>query len=256
MESYTLKEGLGDCLIAAAAIEEKAKRLNTKIGYNTHPLLHQFFDTHPYITLTDNGTKLLWPSQTKNPLEYFKLHTVNRFANQLGIHVYPSTVVTLYRQGLPLKYDKPAGNIICINVYSAESNRRYIDQNTIQAIENVCNVKNYNIKYIGSCNKKSQIIDISEMIAALMGCKLFIGPVSFCYHLASAIGVPCLLLGNYMPSYKFSNFTNTHSIDSDLECIHKCESNESELRDKMNCWERCKANPDIHRVISILETIL
>lgn len=255
MESYTLKEGLGDCLIAAAAIEAKARLLKTKIGYNTNELLHKYFESHPYIELKSYGTQLLWPSQTINPSEYFNVHTVQRFAKQIGVNVFPSTTVNLYSSGKTISHIGKK-DYVCINVFSAERNRRFIDNDTLQSIQEVCSNKKIHIKYIGTCDRKDQIQDIDTIIEQLINCTLFIGPVSFCYHLASAIKVPCLLLGNYMPSYKFSNFTNTYSLDSSLDCIHNCENDEKNMRNKMNCWNMCKAIPDKNRVIKLLEELI
>lgn len=252
VESYELMEGLGDCLIAGGAIQYKAVSENKKIGYATSKKLHFLLDTHPNIELVDTGTKLLWPSQFKET-NLFPLHTSQRFSKQLGYYIDPTYTLDLYIKGTKL-VNIPSANTICINTHSAEYTRRYIKEETISAIEEFCNQYSINLVFIGNSNINS-ITNIEGIVSLLLNCKLFIGPVSFCYHLAESLKVRCMLLGNYMPTYKFSNFKNTISIDSKLTCIRQCEQHEKITRDMMNCWNGCKAHPETAEVINQLQKL-
>lgn len=252
LESYELKEGLGDCLIAGAAIQYKAILDNKKIGYATSQKLHFLLDTHPNIELVDTGTKLLWPSQYKDT-NLFSLHTSQRFSKQLGFYLDPTYVLDLYINGNKL-VNEPNTHSICINTHSAEHNRRYIKEETVSAIEDFCKQNSINLMFIGNSNRNS-ITNITGIVDTLLSCQLFIGPVSFCYHLAESLRVQCMLLGNYMPTYKFSNFKNTISIDSELPCIQLCEQYERATRNSMNCWNGCQAHPETTEVINQLKAL-
>lgn len=254
LESYELKEGLGDCLIAGAALQFKAIKDNKQIGFNTSDKLHFLLDTHPNIKLTTTGKKLLWPSQIKD-INLFPLHTNQRFSIQLGFYLDPTYTLDLYINKQKLTH-KQTTNTICINTYSAESNRRYIDPHLMTNIISICKAKNIDPIFIGKNDNENSITDIKEIVNSLLSCKLFIGPVSFCYHLAACLGTPSVLLGNYMPLYKFSTIKNTTCFDSDLPCVAMCEEDETNSRNKMQCWDKCKAVPDNYKVINYLNNTL
>lgn len=251
MRSYKLMGGLGDCLLIGAILE----RLNESVIFETHPLLEPIFKYHPTIKLgkldPQNGYEFRWPSQIDNKL--FRLHTMQRFAHQIGEFIDPTDVLRIYNQnGRHLINNGKSSTIIAVNQYSSEGSRRCIPDEYIDLIEQVLGDK-YTIQYIGSNSPKNSsksITHIPDIINLLIDAKMFIGPVSFCYHLASCLHVPSILFTSYMPPHKYSHFFNTTSIGTNSPCLFKCEE------ERKSCISSCGAfNYDRENVIRILEKI-
>lgn len=239
LHSVELKNGLGDCIVAAASIQEYARKNKIKIDFHTNEKLNFLFDGHPNINIKNENSnfKLKWVSQLQHNL--YSLHTMQRFSYQMGFFIDPVEVLDIYVKG-QLQKAKKNKKFICVNQFSAEKNRRYIPDETIEIIEKEIKKNGYECVYIGDCNKQS-IKNIEECVKLLLECKFFIGPVSFLYHLASSLRVDCLLLTNYMPEYKFSHFFNTISVNPERKCYFRCEELESRIRKENECWDRCKA---------------
>jgi len=238
--SVGIQEGLGDCIVAAASVQKLARESNSKIKFNTSPKLQFLFDNHPDIQISNEepDIKLKWPSQINYDL--FNLHTMQRFATQLGLTVSPTEVVDLYDSEGERLVNTATNTVVCLNELSAEPLRRFIPEKEVRIIEDFCTSKGYKIVRIGDCRKNSEK-DISKCVELLRHCKLFIGPISFHYHLASAIRVKCLLFTSYMPHYSYSHFFNTTSINSSRQCVHLCEKDEAKMRRENDCWSQCKA---------------
>jgi len=249
-----LMEGLGDCLVAGAGIQALAKYNNTKIDYITSPILKPVFNYHPYINFaTGDGEdiQLKWVSQLKKP-EFYHVHTINRFALQLGMSLDPTTTMDIYNSDGKI-CNTPDKSTVCINVFSKEKSRRYIPSNILDEILAICYSKNLEVIWLGDCGSYKSITDISQSIDALSHTKLFIGPVSFQYHLASCLNVKSMCFFSYMPYWKFSDFKNTTPIYGNLPCINFCEEFESINRTQMQCHGGCKVSYDYRLVRSILE---
>lgn len=242
MKTYKLTSGLGDCLIAGAALQA----LDTKVKFITNPLLKPVFEYHPTIEFATDGSPDLtfqWVSQLSTNL--YALHTMQRFSVQAGLYVDPTNVLKIYDQNHNQLIG--SGDLIVVNEESAEVNRRYIPNRYIERIEAI-NGGKYEIKYIGN-GPRSTCRDIGEMIQVLLRAKVFIGPVSFCYHLASCLHVKCILFTGYMPPHKFSHFFNTTAITANAPCSFMCEEQ------RRQCSESCQAlnydcvNDEIDRIL-------
>lgn len=240
LRSIELKSGLGDCIVAAASVQKYARLKQKKIDFHTNEKLNFLFEGHPDINAkNENGNfKLKWVSQLQSNL--YALHTMQRFSVQMGFFIDPTDVLDIYIKG-NLQTAKKNKKFICINQFSAEKSRRYISNEILEIIEKEFKNNGYECIYIGDCEKNS-IKNIHECIDLLLHCKVFIGPVSFLYHLASALRTDCLLFTNYMPEYKFSHFFNTASINPQKKCFFQCEEFETKLRNENECWNQCKAN--------------
>lgn len=256
-DSVGIKEGLGDCLIAAACVQEYYKIYNKKLTFITSPLLQPILSDNPNFYYSSSGKaelKLLWPSQS-NP-DLYRLHTTNRFSSQMGFNIDPTVVVDIYQNG-NLMVNKPENNTVCINSVSAEKNRRFIPEYVIDFLLNFFHERNVEIKWIGDNYKNVGTRDIVECVNLLETCSLFIGPISFQYHLASAMRVPSLLFCSYMPYYKYSNFTKVEHMSSDRPCSFLCEEHEEELRVENDCFSKCKAvNYDLEELEFKLNKLL
>lgn len=238
--SVSIKEGLGDCLIGAACAQEFSKKIK-KIKFCTSEKLSSILSTNPYFEYSDSDNAdlyLKWPSQVDKNL--YNLHTNQRFAHQMGFSIDPTKTVDIFIKNKLIE-NRNNEKFICINSLSAEASRRFIPIEYLNFIQDYCDKHNYKIIWIGNNNRKDEIIDIVECCNFLEKCSLFIGPVSFQYHLAAAIKANCLLFCSYMPYYKYSHFNKTNHIFSKRDCVLNCESNEKELRNINRCWNGCKA---------------
>lgn len=238
-----LKEGLGDCIIAGAAIQEYARKTNQKIGFITNNSLEPLFKYHPNIEFLLTGQadkKLLWASQLRDiGINVYPAHTIQRFSHQLGFTIDPTKTLDIYNQNGKV-VNRPLSKVVCINTHSKETTRRFIPDSIINLLESELKVFGYEPVFIGSCNRNS-VQNINEMIDLLTKCKLFIGPVSFPYHLASALKCKSITFFSYMPYWKFSDFLNTIPIFSKRSCVADCEEFERKLRVENSCLNGCKA---------------
>lgn len=238
--SIEIKEGLGDCLLVAACAQEYYKIFNKRLDFITSPLLEPILKDNLCFNFKTEGTadlSIKWPSQLSNNI--FRLHTLHRFSIQMGFYIDPTkTVDIIVNKEIQTNINKK--RFICINVFSAEKTRRFIPDKYINLIENFCVKHNFEIKWVGS-NTRQSTYDIQECVKLLTECSLFIGPVSFLYHLAAAIKCTCLLFCSYMPYYKYSHFIDCHHIVSSRACVLQCEEKETEMRQQNNCFSFCKA---------------
>lgn len=235
-----LTEGLGDCIVAAAAIQKYAVINKQKIFYITDSRLKFLFNGHPGIQFSSASNadiKLEWVSRLSN--KPFHLHTMNRFGSQLGLNLAPDEVLDPYIDGIMVSNDasKP---IVAINALSAEPHRRFIPKHIVDLLASYCVKLGYKPIYVGA-NYEWGIYSIPEITNILLHCKLFIGPISFCYHLASALKTQCLTFFSYMQESLFSHVFNTTPVISEFACIEECEAKENITRKQMNCWDTCKA---------------
>lgn len=239
--SVGIKEGLGDCLIAAACVQEYNKQFNKNIKFISSPILEPIFRDNPLLNFTSEGKpdlKLLWASQLDKKL--YRLHTIQRFSTQMGFYADPTAVVDIYMNG-KVVINNSSSKIICINSISAEKNRRFIPKDIVDHLVNYFNNIGYSIVWIGDNYSNNTIKDIKECVNLLEACSLFIGPISFQYHLASSIKTKCLLFTSYMPYYKYSNFINVEHVHSKRPCVFSCEEYEYINRKENDCFDRCKA---------------
>ena len=242
MLTVELKQGLGDCLVAAASIQRLGEIKGEKINFITNSAIEPLLRFHPNITYLSTGIPditLKWSSNLGQNI--FPLHTMQRFSIQLGFFLDPTRTLDIYNEHGMLK-NKQTRNLICINTSSKEEKRRFIPDWCINLIESESKIYGNDIVYIGNCGDRPSISNIEEMTKLLLSCRLFIGPVSFPYHLASALKCKSLTFFSYMPSYKFSDFINTTPIDSNRECVKTCEEDERSTRSKEQCFmSKCKA---------------
>ena len=240
MQKFTLTQGLGDCIVAGASLQRLAINTGEKVGFHTSPLLKPVFENHPYIELLDSPEdckQLLWPSQTEPVVQstLWKIHTMQRFSVQLGFTIAPYDVLKIYdEQGKIL--NKPTEDIVCINQYSGERNRRYIPDEYVEFIDCAATSLGYRVVRLGD-----EVRDIQSCINYLRNCRLFVGPISFQYHLASTMGTKCLTFFSYMPPNYYSHFYNTIPVESYRSCVPFCEELEKTMRDREDCWGGCKA---------------
>lgn len=227
---YRLDRGLGDVLLVGAALQDQG----LKCKLQTDNILAPVFQNHPIIEIGEckNPFVFKWPSEYHQNI--WALHTMQRFSLQINRYTDPTDVLKIYNTDGSQKICSKKEKIICINQHSAEYNRRYIPDHYLQFIHFVL-PSDYKVVWIGSNrNGQESITDIHEIMNVLEVCSLFIGPVSFCYHLASCLHVPSLLFTGYMPAHKFSHFFNTESISSNALCQYKCEINKQ-------CHTECSA---------------
>lgn len=233
-DSIKLTKGLGDCLIAGAAVQKLSLLTNRKIKYVTDPRLEFLFENHPnieYAKSSSNPFELKWVSQYQNNL--YPLHTMQRFSSQLGFYLDPTETLKFYDNN-GIITNNPKNRLVCINQFSAEKSRRFIPQKYTDSAKSICENKGYEVIILGELN-------IANSLSFLRETSLFIGPVSFLYHLASCIGTKSLLFISYMPEHKFSHFSNTTSIIPKRKCSYLCEENETQFRNENDCWGQCKA---------------
>jgi len=238
--SISIKEGLGDCLIGAACAQEFSIKYR-KLKFITSSSLKEILSTNPYFEYNDFGDadlNLKWPSQIDKNL--YNLHTSQRFAQQMNFTIDPCKTVDIFINSKQIQ-NKNIEKYICINTLSAEPSRRFIPDKYIQLIENYCYENNYKIYWIGKNSKQEEVLDIKKCCYLLENCSLFIGPVSFQYHLAAAIKCNSILFCSYMPYYKYSHFNKTEHIFSKRDCVVRCELDENKLRNENECWQACKA---------------
>jgi ADP-heptose:LPS heptosyltransferase len=247
MEKFSITEGLGDCLIAGASAQRLAINKKEKVRLHTNPLLAPVFESNPYVELLDSSQgcqKLLWPSQfhtKKEKEEYFNLHTMQRFSKQMGFIINPSDTLSYYQNG-KIQLNSPCKKAVCINQYSAEKNRRFIPDQYINLLIRLLSEMGYEIIFIGDNESgRHSISNVQESINALLDCALFIGPVSFQYHLAAMLKVSCLTFFSYMPYWLYAHFDCTYPIYSTNSCVIPCEIREQQTRDSVNCWGGCRA---------------
>ena len=212
----------------------------------TSPKLLKILSNNPHFNIADctqdiQGEKLelKWVSQMNE--KPYSLHTMQRFSSQLGFMIDPTNLVNLYDESGKIIKNEPKEKIICINLFSKERERRFIPQDSFNIILSMAEKLGYKVEFIGDCGDQSDIQSIEQMLEKLKTAKLFIGPVSFCYHLAAAIDVNCLTFFSYMPYWKFSHFSKTTPIYSSRECVLSCEEKEQEMRTKNNCFHQCLA---------------
>lgn len=242
INTIRIESGLGDCIVAAASVQRLARKLGTRVRFKTNSKIEHLFADNPDIILTYNSDKytdLKWVSQYKED-NLYPLHTMQRFSTQLGFYIDPTDVVDLYDSSGKILNSKKDKTVL-INQYSAEGNRRYIPDAVLEVVEMYCKASGYGIIHVGDCGSTPSVKDISSITSLMKTCKLFIGPVSFLYHLASAIRCDCVLFVNYMPEHKFSHFFNTTSVSPNRPCRFLCEENEYALRLENDCMSGCKA---------------
>lgn len=232
LTKYQLMGGLGDCLLAGAALQS----LGRNVEFITNPLIKSLFEYHPTIKYSESYNEVdyefKWVSQIKYK-NLYALHTMQRFSSQLGFYIDPTNVLNIY-DGYGQIINDSSKKIICINQFSAEKSRRQIPHFYMEYILSLI-PSDYQVIWIGE-NEKESFKDISTIVSLLRNCSLFIGPVSFCYHLASCIRTKCLLFTSYMPAHKFSHFFNTTSIEPlNSPCRFTCE------KDNFSCTTWCKA---------------
>jgi hypothetical protein len=240
--SVEIKTGLGDCLIGAACAQEFYKLNGKKIKFVTSKLLEPILKDNPNFEFDSSGEgelKLLWPSQM-NRFDLYRLHTSERFSMQMGFHIDPSKTVDIYLDNVKQICDS-SEKTVCINAYSAERSRRFIPKQYINLILDFCSKNNYKVRWLGMNDDPSSILDIKTCVEILRTTSLFVGPISFQYHLAAAMNCPSILFSSYMPHYKYSHFKNTHHIYSNRSCVDLCEEKENEMRSLNNCFDMCKA---------------
>lgn len=235
-----ITEGLGDCIIAGACVQKLAKIRSKPIGFNTNDLLAPILRTNPYMYLTkEPGFSLKWASQISKSI--FAYHTMQRFSIQLGINIDPTEVLDLYDQNSNKIRNSPTHKNICINISSKEKGRRFIPTEAVRLIETISLDRGYSITYIGDGWHNQGITDIEQGLRTLQTASLFIGPISFWYHLAACIRIPCMLFTSYMPEHKFSHFETTVAINPTTNiCRLTCEEDELAKRNMMNCWNECQ----------------
>lgn len=254
--SVLIKEGLGDCLVAAGCVQEFSKK-NRKLKFCTSEKLKDILSTNPYFEYSKSDEAdlhLKWPSQIDKNL--YNLHTNQRFAQQMNFTIDATKTVDIFIKNKLIE-NKNNEKFICINSLSAEESRRFIPTKYLNFIQDYCDKHNYKIFWIGKNNRNDEIVDILKCCELLENCSLFIGPVSFQYHLAAAIKSNCLLFCSYMPYYKYSHFNKTNHIFSKRNCVSNCESNEQELRNINDCWNECKAiDYDYEEIDFFLKNIL
>ena len=229
---YQLMGGLGDCLLAGAALQH----LGREVEFITSPTLKPLFDYHPTIKYSERYSEVdyefKWVSQIKDK-DLYALHTMQRFSSQIGFYLDPTKVLNIYDEVGQVINDSTE-KTICINQFSAEKSRRQIPQFYMDYILDII-PSNYKVIWIGA-NEKQSCNDIITMVEHLRRCSLFIGPVSFCYHLASCIRTKCLLFTSYMPAHKFSHFFNTTAIEPlNATCRYTCE------KDNFSCTQWCQS---------------
>lgn len=223
MKTFKLMGGLGDCLLVGAVLQ----KLDRPVDFITNKLLEPVFEHHPKINFFSNGNaqyEFKWVSQIKEK-NLYGLHTIQRFSSQLGFYLDPTEVLNVYGEnGLPII--NRGGFDIVVNQYSAEGHRRCIPDKYVDMIYEIAD-GDFAVKLIGSNDLKygESTTSIKSMIDLLSGAKLFIGPVSFCYHLAACLRVNSVLFTSYMPPHKFSHFTNTAHITANAQCSFMCEQN-------------------------------
>lgn len=234
-----ITEGLGDCIIAGACAQKLAEIYSKPIGFNTNDLLTPILKNHPQIYLTkEPGFVLKWASQINRSI--FAYHTMQRFGIQLGINIDPTEVLDLYdEQGNKIR-NSPAYKNICINISSKEKTRRFIPDEIVRLMESIALDKGYSVTYLGDGYHNTGITSIEQGLRSIQTASLFVGPVSFWYHLAACIRIPCLLFTSYMPEHKFSHFETTVAINPITNiCRLTCEENELSMRTAMKCWDGC-----------------
>lgn len=234
MKTFKLTSGLGDCLIAGASLQ----KLNRPVNFITNPLLEPVFRHHPTIKFFSYGKhdfEFKWVSQIKDK-NLYALHTMQRFSSQIGFYIDPTEVLNIYNENGQQILNKNKWTIV-INQYSAEGERRCIPAKYINMIEEIID-GDYKIELVGKNDhpyRHNSITDISKIMDSLANCKLFIGPISFCYHLAACYRTPSVLFTSYMPPHKFSHFTNTTHITANAQCSFMCEQN------NVRCLPDCMA---------------
>lgn len=238
---YRIVEGLGDCIIVGAVLEHSNLE---EVKFFTSPKIHFLFKDHPKIKIVDHLNdevfNFKWVSQM-NDKSLYDLHTMQRFSTQLEYLISPRNTLSIYK-GKDKVLNAPVGKKICINRFSAEKHRRYIPDECLKLI--LEKFKDYEIVYLGH----DGISNIEEANKHIIECSLFIGPVSFYYHLAECYNTKCLLFTGYMPPSKFSHFKNTIAIHNySSACSMDCEKS----RDQ--CFISCDA---LKYKLNTLETYL
>jgi ADP-heptose:LPS heptosyltransferase len=240
VSSVKLTSGLGDCLIAGGMLQTYSSLINKKITYITSPVLEPILKFHPDIEYRFSGEadiQLLWAGQLKS--RPYELHTIQRFSSQLGFYADPVNTLRLYDSACPIKHTRNS-NIVCINVSSAEAHRRYIPEDYINFIVELCGKHGLEPTFIGN-GVQGSVTNLKEQVELLRNCALFVGPVSFPFHLAGCILTPSLLFVNYMPAYKLSHFINVESVEPTQVCRHTCEKEWDIFKHYIGCHYKCIA---------------
>lgn len=226
-------------MVAAASLQHIGRHFNRKVGFATSPHIKFLFDEHPYIEFLEGQAQvqLRWPSQVHNNI--WGLHTSQRFSSQLGFFIDPTETLDVYRDG-KLIQNSPDERLVCISKSSLEHTRRFLPERAEQIIVSESKNLGYDIEYIGGGHERS-VKHIPTMFDLLQKCKLFVGIISFPYHLSATIRTPALVFFSYMPYYKFSHFIGTEHIYSQDSCVARCEEFETRERAARNCYSRCLA---------------
>jgi len=243
MKTVRLKEGLGDCLLAGAAIQKYCQLRQEKVEFITAPKLEPAFRNHPDIIFNPENKiaeiELRWASQCRREknLNVYSLHASNRYAVQLNILIDPTDTLNIYDDNKQIIKNNPTKKTVCINIFSKELYRRFIPFTYIDFIINICKSKGYEIIFMGDCGRYDGMQDIATNINVLKDTTLFIGPVSFMYHLASCLDVKCMTFFTYTPYWKFSDFKNTIPLyNLDYKCVFTCEEYEEQRTREMGCY--------------------
>lgn len=241
MRKFSLTATIGDCLVAGAAIQQLSIDINERVGYHTNSVLKDFFIHHPNIEYLENDEgcyQIKWASSVDRKL--FRLNSVNRYALQIGAICDQSCVLNIFDSNKKrIEWGKKQDTIV-INCSSAETNRRFIPQETIDYILSKNLAKN--VVFVGNSHGQETCKDIPTIAKLLVNCKFLIGPVSFPYHLAQCLKTPTLAFFSYVTDYKFSNFNRIFSVSPSIKesCATFCEEDEHNVRNSNNCWTGCK----------------
>lgn len=269
-DKVKITEGLGDCLIAAEAVSQYGKKHHHRIRFATDGRLVPYLHGNSWLIVEDANTvdtsdyfHLKWASQLNNP-EVFNLHTIQRFSVQLGFLADPEKTIAIHdNQGNWIYNDLSTDNnhihvenTLVINQYSAEKNRRYLHDDQVEEVIKVAQTidPKIEIKYVGDNHPlASSECDIDRGIRLVANARLFVGPISFWYHLACAVNTRNILFTSYMPASKFSNghsIVVSPKINTATICSHMCEREEQVQRELMLCRDRCRIPDHItHRDI-------
>lgn len=240
------KVGLGDCLLVAACAQEYYKKYNKKLKYVTSPIVRDILKENPYFQIVDNckvDLTLKWYSEI-NRSNLSKFHTLQRFSMQMGFYIDPTAVVDIYLDGNHI-LNTPSKKYVCLNSLANERTRRYIPEKYVDFMVDYIKSKGYEVIWTGDNYTSDTVKDVKACALLYKDCSLFIGPVSFQYHLAAAVRAPSLLFCSYMPFYKYSHFIMTDHVYSTRNCVYRCEEkcddNDKQMRRENDCLEFCRA---------------